>query len=79
MRKEHYICDICKKEGNKITNHGQKMTVVFTTEQNEGRSTEPYFDTVVIDICEPCRTKLIEGKMLFASGAMGYNDYRFKD
>ena len=78
MRKVDYVCDICKKE-NKIFGIDQKIPVVFTTEQNEGRSTEPYLDRVTIDICEMCYSKIIGGNMPFASGAMGHNDYHFKD
>lgn len=71
-------CDVCsiiiKSDTHKATN----LSVVFTTEQTEGRSTEPYLSLVKIDICPTCMKSILLGKMLFAHGAMGFNQYYFK-
>lgn len=72
-----YFCDICKKETEKDNVKSiSRMPVIFTTEQTEGRSVEPYLDFVSIDICNKCLAKSIKIK---ASGAMGYNNYRIVD
>ena len=52
------------------------MDVVFTTEQNEGRTTSPYIDREKIELCDTCRNIiLMDRKMVEAQGAMGYNKY----
>lgn len=72
----HY-CDICKStDGVK----SQRLSVVFLTEQNEGRATDPYIDTSPMDICEDCRKRIVTtGQIPFATGAMGFNDYFWKE
>lgn len=76
MRKviEEYYCDVCGDTANKNIN----TTVVFITEQTEGRDCEPYLDNKNIDICTSCLKEILKGKMLFGSGAQGYNSYWFK-
>jgi hypothetical protein len=72
-------CDVKNCEGL-LTPPFQKeeITVKFTTEQNEGRSCEPYLQKVDIHICKNCKEKLAkDGKYLQAYGAMGYNTYHF--
>lgn len=79
MEKLSVFCDVC--DGNipvKEGKHSEKIMVVMTTEQNEGRATEPYLQIVDLDICGKCKSKVISGKMLFAEGAMGHNKYFFK-
>ena len=75
MKQVNYICDICKK-GNCI-HHDFELQVIFITEQNEGRNSKPYLETVKIDLCEECISKILNGQSVFASGAMGYNKYYF--
>lgn len=77
MKKEIYYCDICKEESGAPRNGEGKVQVIFTTEQNEGRSTRPYFEIVDINWCEQCRYKALQGNAIWATGAMGYNEYRF--
>lgn len=78
MKTEIYTCDVkncTNTEGVKL----RKMQVVFETETTEGRSTDPYFDNIELDICPEHYQKLIsERKVLSAAGAMGYNDYYIK-
>jgi hypothetical protein len=77
MKTEKYICDIkgCEKEAeNKSTN----IQVIFTTEQNEGRSVAPHLANVTIDICKCCLDKVLKGNYIFASGAQGHNEYLLK-
>lgn len=73
-----YKCDIdeCNEDcDNKI----HKLTVVFTTEQTEGRYTSPYLYSAELNLCKKHLDEvLINGKMVFANGAMGYNNYHFK-
>lgn len=72
-------CDICKGEINKIhANNQQSLTVIFTTEQTEGRSTKSHLSTQKLDWCIQCESIMLKGNMLFASGAQGYNTYWFE-
>jgi len=59
-------------------NH-MSMPVVFLTEQNEGTSCKPYFDTARFDICPECYKKLLETYPITAKGAMGYNTYEWRE
>jgi len=52
------------------------VSVVFTTEQNEGRGTKPYLEVKDIDICASCLKFMTENyRAVMAQGAMGYNKY----
>lgn len=77
MRKETYYCDVCEKEVTifKRTN----FQVIFETETTEGRSCKPNFQDMQLEICNDCFNKALEGNYIFASGAMGYNKYYFKN
>lgn len=80
MKKEIYICDLCKEEIRSPRKGEKKVQVIFTTEQEQGITIkQPYFELVDLDWCEQCKTKALNGKAIFASGAMGYNKYYFKD
>jgi hypothetical protein len=74
MKKEIIQCDICGDDKNSIKQK-QSVSVIFTTEQNEGRATTPYLDIHLLDLCADCYGKVLEGKAIFATGAMGYNKY----
>jgi hypothetical protein len=77
MRKtiETVTCDVCKKE---TINKTLELMVVFTTEQNEGRSCKHHFTNEKIDLCDNCLNEMLyNGKQLFAYGAMGCNTYYF--
>jgi len=74
MKIEIHKCDICNEE-RKIKQ--KTMTVIFLTEQDEGRSVDPYLENVSIELCNDCEKKILEGNILYATGAMGYNNYRF--
>jgi len=55
-----------------------EVDVVFSTEQNEGRTTSPYIDRVEIELCEACRNKMLTERIMpKAYGAMGFNHYKF--
>lgn len=77
-------CDVCKSDIDffslKYSNLQvpTNIHVVFTTEQTEGRSVDPYLSLETIDICPACMRTILGGKMLFAEGAMGNNTYYFK-
>lgn len=78
MKQEIFKCDIYGCEApcdDKII----KVTVVFTTDQTEGRGVSPYLSLEKLNLCEEHLNEiLIDGKMIFAEGAMGYNNYYFK-
>ena len=65
-----YYCDICKKEVSTFTT--VNYPVIFTTEQDEGRSVTPYVSQERLEICSECKDKLLKLK---ASGCQGYNQY----
>lgn len=68
------VCDIsgCTTQ----TEESIKVTVIFDTEQTEGRRVEPYLALETLDICPECKQKMIDsGKFIQASGAQGYNTY----
>lgn len=71
-------CDVCETEMAKHV-EPTKMSVIFTTDQTEGRPTTPYLFLTSIDLCVVCMTHVLNGNALFARGAMGYNTYYFKD
>ncbi len=71
------VCDI--KGCDKTADHKQKMVSVrFTTEQTEGRSTTPYLSGEKLDLCSVHFQKYIDRLPLVGSGAQGFNDYTFK-
>ena len=72
-------CDVCNSTKN--VKEEVRVQVIFTTEQNYGRTITPYLtsDFHKLDLCEICLDTIIEdGKYLYGSGAMGYNKYEFK-
>lgn len=77
MKVTEIKCDIngC---GNNVEdeNVDKEMDVIFTTEQTEGRSREPYLSRVDIDICGSCLDTILSGGIYIkAAGAMGHNKY----
>jgi len=76
MKREILQCDICGDEKNAIKEK-QSISVIFTTEQNEGRAITPYLDVHLLDLCVDCYDRVIKGKAIFGSGAMGYNKFYF--
>lgn len=78
MKVEQYFCDIndCKKE---CKSQQEKLQVIFTTEQTEGRGCNPYLDTATINICDACKEKVLQGMPIFAYGAQGYNTYILRE
>lgn len=74
MKKEMHFCDICFKE-KEIEN--RVIQVIFTTEQTEGRSCEPYLSPQKIDICKECLDKVLKGNYIWGHGAQGNNSYYF--
>lgn len=71
-----YHCDVCRKEMAK--KEPMKIQVIFNTDQTEGRPCSPYLDEYRLEICDDCLKKVHKGHYIFASGAMGHNDYYFK-
>lgn len=78
MKTETFTCDI-KDCGGKLGIKFRKLAIVMETDDNEGRSCEPYLATYEFDICAKCYVKMIdERKLISAYGAMGHNTYYFK-
>lgn len=74
-------CDICMKENTdgKTEFITINKEVIFTTEQNEGRSISPYFTSCPLDLCKTCHAFALRGNAVFAHGAQGHNEYYFKN
>ena len=77
MKETKIYCDMkdCKQ---KATNEQYKIQVIFTTEQTEGRSTEPHLCNENLDLCDDCLNHVLKGNYIFGAGAQGYNKYWFK-
>ena len=78
MKKEIYICDICGKEAEEPKDGRRNLQVIFTTEQNEGRRSEPYLDFLPIDLCLTDWSRVLNGEAIYVEGAMGFNKLHFK-
>jgi hypothetical protein len=78
MREELYKCDVCNRECGARGSMEPKRQVIFTTEQDEGRSVDPYLELVEIDICPECKKRVLRGEAIYAQGCMGYNRYYFE-
>ena len=77
---KQYFCDICGSEIERFDNRNHVltgMTVRFLTEQNEGTPTKPYYDGGHnLMLCRECMERAVT---IDATGAMGYNQYRFRE
>lgn len=76
MEKKTTYCDVCAAE-TKLK--PEKITVIFTTEQEEGRSCDPYLEIFKLDLCKTCKESVLKGNALYGSGAQGYNKFNFKN
>lgn len=80
-----FKCDICEVEipTSEKNSYGEpklerkSIGVIFTTEQNEGRSSEPYLETKDLHLCSNCMNEVLKGKAIYGTGAMGFNKYQF--
>ena len=76
-------CDVCsaeiQKSNKKIESEKKIFQVIFITEQAEGMSCDPYLSDQKLDVCKSCESEMLKGKMIYGSGAMGYNKYFFRD
>lgn len=72
------ICDI-KDCGSEAVHKQKTVSVRFNTEQNEGRSVEPYLEGEKLDFCKKHYQMYIDSLGLNASGAMGHNEYVFQE
>lgn len=71
------FCDICKSK-EKVSK--KRIPIIFTTEETEGRSCEPYLTIETLDICENCYKTMIDNSTIpNAHGAQGYNTYYLKN
>ncbi len=68
-------CDLC---GGGNPNLKQRIPVVFTTEQTEGRPCKPHLTTETLDVCNACMDRIVESYPLTASGAQGCNTYKWR-
>ncbi len=66
-------CDICGKEAKHLQ---QKLQVVFTTEQTEGRPTTPHLTIEVLDLCDGCLARIVDRHPVRGQGAQGHNTYK---
>lgn len=78
MKIEFHACDVCQEKLLTTPEYKPtKMQVIFTTEQDEGRATKPYFSFGELDLCKKCLEEALTGKYIHAEGAMGFNKYYF--
>lgn len=77
MKTVTHTCDVgaC---GNSKDVREIVMTVIFLTDQTEGRSCSPYLAGEKFDICPKCLERVLDGNMIYGSGAQGANTYFFK-
>ena len=68
-----YMCDICGAEF--AEQRSVNVPVVWTTEQIEGRSCQPYYRNERLDLCEDCADRV---HVVKATGAQGRNHYVFR-
>lgn len=75
MRKEIvvYSCDICGNQKELKEIKQINYPVIFTTDQTEGRSCDPYISQEKIDVCQDCLSKICR---VCGEGAQGFNKYR---
>ena len=66
-----YKCDRC----GKYVVIKEKCLFVWTTEQTEGRSCEPYYGTELLDLCDECPERI---HVMEAACAQGLNRYVFR-
>lgn len=57
----------------------QNITVVFTTDQNDGSGCKPYLSNENIDLCPDCIEKLVNSYPVIGYGAQGYNTFKFRN
>lgn len=69
---EKYFCDICGADLS-LPIMSVSYPVIFHTEQDEGRNTDPYISQQKLDICESCKTKILK---LNGWGAQGHNKFK---
>lgn len=67
-------CDVCPRPADKLQ---QKVQVVFTTEQTEGRPITPHLEIVTLDLCDACLGRIVGGNPIRAHGAQGSNTYEW--
>ena len=67
-------CDCCKKSDKPTMKI--KYPVLFTTDQTEGRATDPYISLEKLDLCADCIQDSIR---IRGAGAQGYNEYKSLD
>jgi hypothetical protein len=70
-----HTCDLCKEPATKLQ---QRVPVVFTTEQTEGRPCNPHLTFETLDLCEGCLQRIVERSPLTAYGAQGCNTYEWR-
>jgi hypothetical protein len=75
MKKTITYCDICNKDATIQKN----ISVIFTTHQEDWMASKPYFENSTLDLCVDCIEKSLQWNAIFASGAMWYNKYFFKN
>jgi hypothetical protein len=70
-----HTCDICQKPATKMK---QATSVVFTTEQTEGRYCTPYLVIMPLDLCGECFERIVCTTPLTAQGGQGHNIYEWR-
>lgn len=73
------VCDTCSDKISSGRFPTRILTVIFTTEQTEGRSVKPYLWNANLHICKGCEDRLTTGCVIVGEGAQGHNRYRIQE
>lgn len=68
-------CDVCGKEPAQTI----QSSVIFTTEQTEGRPVPPYQQIMKFELCDFCLGYMMDGNTVMAHGAQGHNCFYFRE
>lgn len=79
MIKQIILCDVCEASASKSDGgkKNQDIQVIFTTEQEEGKTCPAYLSMQKLDLCSDCFMKVLLGHYIYAEGAMGHFSYKF--
>jgi len=69
----------CDMEGCDNLASSGMFQVIFTTDQTEGRSTNPYLSREEIDMCPECELRVLRGDAIWGYGAQGHNVFKFRE
>jgi hypothetical protein len=70
-----HTCDLCREPAKWLQ---QRIPVIFTNKQTEGRPCKPHLTSDTLDLCEKCLQRIVDSYPLTAHGAQGCNTYEWR-